>query len=74
MKAKELKLENGMYGAITYYAKKYAEYITRQFLWTDKCVQDENYIVYYDVDAVGYRRANITEDKQATITVKGVSQ
>ncbi len=55
-KAEMIKL--GTRGIISYYAKKYAKFITRDFKWDNKCKFEDSYIIYYDVSQQGYRRAN----------------
>ena len=48
----------GTRGIISYYAKKYGKFITRDFKWDNKCVFSDTHIIYFDVSAKGYRRAN----------------
>ena len=42
------KLKNGITGRILYKAKKYNEWITRTFVWDNKCKVTDNYIIYFD--------------------------
>ena len=53
---------------ISYFAKKHNKVIFRNAMWTDKCKinKDKGYIVYYDLDANGYRTAT----DQIMISVK----
>jgi len=53
------KLKEYAFFKISYYAKKHKKIIFRNAMWTDKCKinNDKGYIVYYDVDAQGYRTA-----------------
>ena len=55
-KAEMIKI--GTRGIISYYAKKYGKFITRDFKWDNKCVFSDTHIIYFDVSAKGYRRAN----------------
>ena len=41
------KLKNGITGRILYKAKKYNEWITRTFVWDNKCKGTYNYIIYF---------------------------
>ena len=42
------KLKNGITGRILYNAKKNKEWITRPFVWDNKCKVTDNYIIYFD--------------------------
>ena len=47
---------------ITYYAKKHGKHITRQGMWTEKCIErldklGNDIMIYFDMDADGYRTA-----------------
>ena len=35
-----------------------SEMLTRDFKWDNKCVFSDTHIIYFDVSAKGYRRAN----------------
>ncbi len=48
----------GTRGIISYYAKKYAKFITRDFKWDNKCKLADDHIIYFDVSQNNYRRAN----------------
>jgi len=72
-KKEEITLEHGMYGIITFYAKKYKEYVTRTFAFGDKCYVGEDHIVYMDSKRENYRRANATEERPVSILVAGKS-
>ena len=48
----------GTRGIISYYAKKYAKFITRDFKWDNKCKFADDHIIYFDVSQNNYRRAN----------------
>ena len=43
---------------ISYFAKKYGKFITRDFKWDHKCKINDRYVIYYDTSAQGYRTAN----------------
>ena len=57
-------------GQIFYHAKKYGRTIRRNFTWDDKCKVEDDHIIYFDVMANDYRRANkpaiISEDGKET--------
>jgi|TARA_A100001515_G_C4506333_1_gene188457 hypothetical protein len=57
-------------GQIFYHAKKYGRTIRRNFTWDDKCKVESDHIIYFDVMANDYRRANkpaiISEDGKET--------
>ena len=57
-------------GQIFYHAKKYGRTIRRNFTWDDKCKVEDDHIIYFDVMANDYRRANkpaiISEDRKET--------
>tara|TARA_R100001163_G_scaffold1239_1_gene1818 strand:- start:294 stop:527 length:234 start_codon:yes stop_codon:yes gene_type:complete len=57
-------------GQIFYHAKKYGRTIRRNFTWDDKCKVESDHIIYFDVMANNYRRANkpaiISEDGKET--------
>ena len=57
-------------GQIFYHAKKYGRTIRRNFSWDDKCKVESDHIIYFDVIANNYRRANkpaiISEDGKET--------
>ena len=61
--------KNGSKGRITYYAKKHNKTITREYKLDDKCKVEDDYIIYFDLSANNYRRANgsatITEVKKS---------
>ena len=48
----------GTRGIISYFAKKYGKFITRDFKWDDKYKINDRYVIYYDTSAQGYRTAN----------------
>ena len=48
----------GTRGIISYFAKKYGKFITRDFKWDHKCKINDRYVIYYDTSAQGYRTAN----------------
>ena len=50
----------GTRGIISYFAKKYGKFITRDFKWDNKCKINDRYVIYYDTSAQGYRTANKT--------------
>ena len=55
-------MEIGQTFKITYYAKKHKKHITRNAKWTDKCQErltklGSQIMVYFDMDADGYRTA-----------------
>ena len=56
-------LKQGTKFNVTYFAKKYGEFITRAGLWTEKSKEwiskkNENLFTYYDLDNEGYRTAS----------------
>ena len=48
----------GTRGIISYFAKKYGKFITRDFKWDHKCKFADDHIIYFDVSQNNYRRAN----------------
>lgn len=55
-------LKKGTKFNVTYFAKKYGEFITRAGLWTEKSVErlskdNKNLFIYFDLDEQGYRTA-----------------
>ena len=57
-----IDLKIGEKFTITYFAKKYGEFITRAGLWTEKSVEriskdNKNLFIYFDLDEEGYRTA-----------------
>ena len=52
----------GTYFRVRYYAKKHEKTITRKAQWNEKCKEEISkkgipYMIYFDVDADGYRTA-----------------
>ena len=52
----------GTYFRVRYYAKKHEKIITRKAQWKEKCTEEISnkgipYMIYFDVDADGYRTA-----------------
>jgi|TARA_B100000424_G_scaffold121375_1_gene91807 hypothetical protein len=57
MKQKEINIKEGTTGLISFYAKKYGKFITRTFLWDNKCTSTSKYVIYYDTFRKNYRCA-----------------
>jgi hypothetical protein len=58
-----IDLKIGEKFTITYFAKKYGEFVTRAGVWTEKSREwiskkNEKVFCYYDLDAEGYRTAS----------------
>ena len=56
-------LKKGTKFNVTYFAKKYGEFITRAGVWTEKSVEriskdNKNLFIYFDLDEEGYRTAS----------------
>jgi hypothetical protein len=56
-------LKQGTKFNVTYFAKKYGEFVTRAGVWTEKSKEwiskkNEKVFCYYDLDAEGYRTAS----------------
>ena len=56
------KFDIGTYFRVRYYAKKHEKTITRKAQWNEKCKEEISkkgipYMIYFDVDADGYRTA-----------------
>ena len=51
------KLEYGQTGIITFYAKKYKKFISRCYVWDEKCKVTDRYVIFYDTSNRGYRCA-----------------
>jgi cytoplasmic iron level regulating protein YaaA (DUF328/UPF0246 family) len=52
------KLKYGQTGIITFYAKKYKKFISRCYVWDEKCKITDRYVIFYDTSNRGYRCAN----------------
>jgi hypothetical protein len=56
-------LKQGTKFNVTYFAKKYGEFVTRAGVWTEKSKEwiskknNEKVFCYYDLDSEGYRTA-----------------
>ena len=51
------KIKYGQTGIISFYAKKYKKFISRCYVWDEKCKITDNYIIFYDTSNRGYRCA-----------------
>ena len=51
-------LEYGQTGIISFYAKKYKKFISRCYVWDEKCKITDKYVIFYDTSNRGYRCAN----------------
>ena len=50
-----MKIKEGTTGLISYKADKYGKFITRPFLWDNKCLFTTKHVIYFDTFRNNYR-------------------